>query len=355
MISSTKVIIPQVDFNITNQCNLNCNGCYSLSNYDLTGHQLWNDYKDSCQELSTKVHINEWTLYGGEPTLNPTYLDWLKGLSELWPNSNGYLLTNGFTLNDRSTKSKKLYEFLAEHADKVSVRISLHDVRKLNDMIANVKSWLKDIVDTSRYPDIEKVFNSKQNWAESYARIKDASWPDCKSWDDFKNLPQWIQDECDSQFNFSDVKFKDNLQGYKFIDVNGVTVQLDKIHWHVSGPLLPQADLKTFKLHSSDPVKAHDVCNIKNCTEFYQGKLHKCNAASHFGEFNRQYYIELTEEEERILNAYTPCDASSSIEEIRDFLEMIKHPIPQCRFCNDSPIPIETQATVKPIKFQKRI
>lgn len=348
-----KYILQDALFNIGSQCNLNCNGCYTLSNYQLNGYHRWADFKDTYKQWSEKIDITKWTIYGGEPTLNPTLPDWLAGLSRLWPDSRGQITTNGSTLTD-SSKSKQLYEFIVNSTTPIEVHISLHDIDRLSIMTNKVKSWLSDIEFTGR-TDLATITESQENWIRTYNNIRGALWPDCPSWDDFGSLPEEIQNECKEVFNFSKEIFEDTISGYKFVDKNGVTVILNKIHWHTKGPLLPQSDNKTFKLHSSDPIKAHSVCDNKLCMEFYEGKLHKCNTAGHFIEFDKQFYIDLTDDERQTMYNYQPGSGDWSVEEISTFIRLSKEHIPQCRFCTEIPEQNEIHASTKKIIFQKKI
>lgn len=45
--------------------------------------------------------------------------------------------------------------------------------------------------------------NYSFNFSESYQAVKDLSWPDCNSIDEFLTLPQWIQDECNNVHHFT--------------------------------------------------------------------------------------------------------------------------------------------------------
>lgn len=45
--------------------------------------------------------------------------------------------------------------------------------------------------------DIEKRYNN----------VKDSSWPDCRNWGDFDQLPKWIRDECINQHDLGAVRF----------------------------------------------------------------------------------------------------------------------------------------------------
>lgn len=340
-------------FNIGIQCNLNCDGCYTLSNYQLNGYHRWGDFKDTYKQWSEKIDLTMWHVYGGEPTLNPTLLDWLAGLSELWPNANGKITTNGSTLND-STKSKQLYEFIANSTTPIEVHISLHDISNLSVMTDKIKLWLSEIEFTGR-TDLNTIYESQENWLRTYNSIRGDAWPDCLSWNEFDTLPEWIQNECKEVFNFSKELFQDKISGYKFVDKNGVTVVLNRIYWHSNGPLLPQSDNKTFKLYSSDPIKAHSVCDNRECMEFYEGKLHKCNTAGHFIEFDKQFYIDLTDAERQTMYDYRPGSSDWTIEDIETFIRSSKDPISQCQFCPEKVERTEIHASTKKVIFQKKI
>ena len=41
-----------------------------------------------------------------------------------------------------------------------------------------------------------EFYMNKHTFATVYNNIRDVSWPDCESWDEFYQLPKWIQDEC---------------------------------------------------------------------------------------------------------------------------------------------------------------
>lgn len=339
-------------FNITNHCNLNCNGCATLSNFGLEGHQIWDEQKSSITKWAEIIDLTEWTIYGGEPLINPDYKNWVNGLRELWPDGQGTIQTNGYAVTAKNTE---LYDIVNQANGKILINISLHDIDKLEETIIRIKSWLRGSIIETRYLSDDAIEDSRANWAKTYDSIRAVGWPECDHWDDFKNLPDSIQKECDQVFNFSDDKFKDMLSAYCFIDENNVSVIVKKIHFHYSGPLLPQPDFKTFKLHSSDIVKAHNSCSKKHCREIYNGKLYKCATVGHFSEFDNYYDIELTNEERDILHSYKPCSSDMSYDEIVKFIVELVNPIPQCRFCPDEVLITEIHASTKKISFQKKI
>ena len=66
-------------FNITNVCNLTCNGCESFNNYLFRNHFRFDDYKHKYEKWSKLVKINVVTIHGGEPFTNPDIVNWAAG------------------------------------------------------------------------------------------------------------------------------------------------------------------------------------------------------------------------------------------------------------------------------------
>lgn len=57
--------------------------------------------------------------------------------------------------------------------------------------------------------------NYSFNIVESYNKVKDSSWPDCNSEQEFATLPQWIQDECNQLHLFAE--YQDQMIVYQHI------------------------------------------------------------------------------------------------------------------------------------------
>jgi len=72
-----------------------------------------------------------------------------------------------------------------------------------------------------------------KNWESSlknsYNDVRDPSWPDCNSWEEFDQLPSNIQDECVTQFNFSSLRAADLDNQYKSV-LDHVRQQGNKIY-----------------------------------------------------------------------------------------------------------------------------
>ena len=111
--------IPYVEFYIINVCNLACAGCNRFNNYNFTGYQRWSDYASVYQQWAEQVDVGSIGILGGEPLLNPTFLEWVQGINQLWHRKNIRIITNGFRLDRQSD----LYAVLKKHAHGVRIKI----------------------------------------------------------------------------------------------------------------------------------------------------------------------------------------------------------------------------------------
>ena len=84
-----------VEFYITNVCNLNCTNCNRFNNYAFSGHQHWAEYQKVYAEWANRINPQKISILGGEPMLNPTFIDWVEGILRLWPSTVVSVVTNG--------------------------------------------------------------------------------------------------------------------------------------------------------------------------------------------------------------------------------------------------------------------
>lgn len=347
-----KIVFPGlVGIHIINTCNFNCPGCHTFSDFDFKGYQDWQDYKHIYAEWANRIDIPEWELLGGEPTMNPTYLHWIEGLAELWPNATGVLRTNGSTIN---ANNKKLYNLLIELKQSIVVDISLHNYNRTDEVLTKVKEWLQSPCVISRHPKLSNHSEFLAFWVNSYNNIRGSEWPDCNTVDDWFCLPQEVRAECERDFNFSPDIFLDKYIGWQLIDANGITVRIHHENLFAQTPLVQDSDLNTLRFYSSDPIKAHNVCGFKNCTVFVRGELYKCNTAPHMAEFEKQYNIDITAEDLELINSVPSGKLSMTDDELADFVKNLSNPIPQCKFCTQEDNTKEIFASTKKVKFIRK-
>lgn len=282
-----KIRLSSVEFYITNVCNLTCEGCNRFNNLKFKGWQAWKDYEDVYREWGKHVDLDKIVILGGEPLLNPTLLEWVKGLRSIWPKCADrdarvpiQILTNGTRLGYYDN----LYNFCAEHGAWIGV--SLHHENYRQELFENIEKF-------------------------------------------FTNVPY---------------KYYENLQGgagttgghYSF-ESNHVKVGVWRQDSFTQNSLRinPAGDIT---LYTSDPAKAHAACNFvkHKVYHFIKGKLYKCGPVALFPELDEQFKLDLPPEDQRLVHSYQPYTIDN-IEQFKDnFSEHIDAVIPQCKFCPEN-------------------
>jgi len=275
MVPSPHIRLRLVEFYITNVCNLTCQGCNRFNNYKFSGYQKWDDYKDIYTTWSQQINPSAIGILGGEPLLNPDYMQWLLGIRQLWPRSSITTTTNGYQLN----RVNGLYEFHLLNKKNTFLSIGIHNKKSKKLILDNIKKFLVG--------PLEYKFNS-DNVYQQYMIIKDS---------------------------------------------NQVSVKVEYNWWFHQGALIQNPESSKFTLHTSDVKKAHDICHSKTCHHFMHGKLYKCGAVALFPEFAQQHEIVLSPEDQALMLGYQPLQVTDSLEVKKEFVKNLSNPIPQCRFC----------------------
>jgi hypothetical protein len=267
-----KLHIPYAEFYIINVCNLACSGCNRFNNYNFTGYQRWSDYAEVYQRWAQEVNIGSIGILGGEPLLNPTFLEWVQGINQLWPRKEIRIISNGFRL-DRQTN---LYSVLTQYR--------------------NIKLWIG--------------IHNKQHKKGIVQKVKD-----------FTQAPHTVSFNNDNPY-----------QQYMVItDANGVQVKIEYNWWFHQGAITKQDG--ALSLHQSDVIKAHDICHMKTCHHFIRGELYKCGVVALLPEFDQQHPLALNAKDRQLMMSYRPLQISDSLDTKQQFVSNLKQPIDQCRFC----------------------
>jgi hypothetical protein len=278
-----RIKIPKVEFYITNVCNLTCEDCNRFNNHDFKGWQAWDDFKETYQQWSQYVELDQVVILGGEPLLNPTLIDWIKGINQLWQ-CNVQILSNGTRINH----VHGLYEVLSTIITKANgttnknfIGISIHNQSYLEEFEQELAKFVTGPLQKLDKNHFKNRHNADFLYTDGHIRI-----------------PIWIQDK----FSSSAIKIQSNGK---------------------------------FTLHSSDPADAHAICPIAQYKSYHfiRGKLYKCGPVALFPEFDQQHEFDISPEDRTLLNSYKPL----AIEEFetlgQEFLNNIDNPIPQCKFC----------------------
>lgn len=260
------------EFYITNVCNLTCQGCNRFNSFRFKGWQSWDDYRDIYAQWSQRLKLNTVTIMGGEPLLNPTFYQWLAGIRSLWPRAQIGIASNGTQLE----KHQRLYDILKNDL-KIELGVSLHNESTKDSIIQSVERFLTGPL----------------------------------------------------THEFDDTQYREKL---RITDANGVSVLIHYNWWFHQGAVRTNEQGR-LTLHTSDINRAHEICHSKTCHHFDRGQLYKCGPAALFPEFDRQHPLDLTEEQRAIMMAVPKVSATDSDDALRDFLDHINDPIPQCQFC----------------------
>jgi len=333
----------RAEFYITHVCNYNCEHCNRFNNYHFTGQQLWKDYSNVYTQWSKRLDIGAISILGGEPLVNPSINDWISGLTLLWPTTQIEVVTNGTRLNN----VKNLYNTIKKQNGQVFLHIGLHNREQLQETIKNVLEFLDEpIVNTKIYPD-----NINELWQMEYNKIKNSDWPDCKTPNDFINLPSDIKKVC-FENNFSDEIFL-NFNGFVgIIDKNKVRVEI-----HIEDIFHKSAltrDKNKFLVHNSNPQKAHSICFEKHNHHFIKGKLYKCNVSGVLPEFYKQFHVMLSDDDKELMNSYVPLTIYDSDCVCEKFINELPNEIPQCKFCPEWLDAYNLNPSTTKIKIEKK-
>jgi len=337
-----RIPLDKVEFYITNVCNYNCTDCNRLNNYQFSGHQYWDDYKEYYKKWSKKLSLGNIAILGGEPTLNKTLNKWMYGISELWPDTKKKsVLTNGTRLG----YWKDIYQTLCD--TKVTVVVSTHGRQKYKDTVTQIENILEHPIKRNYDCDLTQ-------WINAYNDVKDPLWPACSTIDDFHNLPIDIQKECVEIHKIDPDNFIKNTGTLKLVDKNGVEFIVKYYEMFVTAPLRYNFD-DTFSVYNSNPTQAHNVCISKHCHHFVRGKLYKCHHVALLPEFEEQYNVLMTNDQRNLLHSYTPATVNNTQTELQEFVNDIKDVIPQCSLCPSTLVDVPVNASNEKLKVKKKI
>jgi organic radical activating enzyme len=275
------VIPNKVDFYITNVCNLTCENCNRFNNHRFSGWQDWTEYEPIYQEWAKRVKLTAITIMGGEPFLNPTLPDWVRGLNETF-GIEVQILTNG----TRFRYAKNLYSAMVNrpYNPKNSICVSVHLPEERAQMEEDILSFLE-------HP-VEKIEPEKNSWGTSLVGF------------------------CDK-----------NEIAVNLVNADAFGESTIRRVFHNMRPSL--------SVHDSDPFIAHQRCSFAQWKSYHfiRGKLYKCAPVALLPEFIEQTNMYLTDKQRDLIGSYKPLTIENYDEYAPAFWKELDNPIPQCAMC----------------------
>ena len=347
------------EFYITNVCNLNCNNCNRYNNFAFGGHQSWTDYADQYTEWAKLIDIEMICILGGEPLLNPEFIAWVKGVSQLWPNSFIRIATNGTQLD----RWPELYDILQASEGRIYLEVNHHGYALESTVESNIRSFLQGEIAR----DFTTNWQWRRVWREQWASVSDPGWPYIDDPDLFETLPKHIQEEYQRLCpDFDPATFKlthgDKHYSPSVIsnsitvqDANGVIIEKQMSDSFMDVAVKFDLETKQLSLHNSVPEEAMAICGFRICHAFSRGQLYKCGPVHTLPEFIQQFPVEVSVEDRALINAYQPADPGWTHDQIDTFLTGLKNgtPIPQCKFCPSAQSRKSINSSLKKIKITK--
>lgn len=94
-----------------------------------------------------------------------------------------------------------------------------------------------------------------------------------------------------------------------------------------------QPNGKSFTVYDSDPREAWQACSMKHSHTILNGLLYRCPVVGILPEFKKQYQVDLTQDQQSLLESYIPLTHECKDEDLIDFVNSVDSEMPQCRLC----------------------
>lgn len=283
-----RVRISNIEFYITNVCNLTCKNCNRFNDHDFRGWQRWSDYESQYRQWGQHVRLQRITILGGEPLLNPTICDWVDGINQIWQKS-VQILSNGTRLNHVPNLYERLIKFSVPGKRWIKnwIGISLHNENDRERCFDEIRKFLKGDITYVHHSDPRNV-NNTYTYGGQHAFVDQYGMRICV----------WEYD------SFYRAAVQKTLDG-------------------------------RFTLFNNDAKAAHSTCGFARfkCYHFIRAKLYKCGPVALFPEFDQQHAFDISDEDRLLINSYLALSADEFETRGQEFLSHIDDVIPQCKFC----------------------
>ena len=115
-------------------------------------------------------------------------------------------------------------------------------------------------------------------------------------------------------------------------------------------PAAIQPTASGFRVHDSDPELAFNACTMSTSHTIFQGKLYKCPITALLPIFCQQHNVEMTDQQQQLMNQYQPLSADCSEEELQKFAADRNTPISQCNLCPEKSVLSNVVLSPRPLR-----
>jgi organic radical activating enzyme len=285
-----------VQFYISHTCNIACPGCLSFNNYNISGHDMFADYEHETAQWSKILQPSDMSIIGGEPMSNPDLHNWVLGVRKYFDCTDLKICTNGLLINKWATHIPEWWDL------GIVVEVSAHTPAHY----------------VQAQSDIEKIIGNKN--------IKKVN---------AKTL---------AKLNIAPKYYSEDYETF-YITKNTVVAMIGKEYvfnkWGVK-----THNNNQINFFASNPIAAHNACDIKECHYIYKGELYKCGTIVGAKALIEKYNVE--ERGRQLIESYKPLQYNHP--NLQKQLEVFSQKaIAQCAMCpiNHKQITINDSDTKK--------
>ena len=154
--------IPNLEIHLTHSCNLKCESCSHYSNHGHSGILSLEEAERWFDLWHKRINPKEFSLLGGEPTINPDLVKFVLLSRGYWPEALLRIVTNGFFLHRHPELPLAM-----KKVSKAELYLTIHhnSLEYKEKILANLKlidDWIK------KYRIKVFVYESFKSWTRRY-------------------------------------------------------------------------------------------------------------------------------------------------------------------------------------------
>lgn len=155
-----KAKYPYIETHLTDQCNLNCQGCIHFSNIAEKWFYPLEQFEHDVRILSNVFETDTFKMLGGEPLLNKNIIEYLIIALKYFPDTPRVIGTNGILLTKMPDKFWK-----ACHDTKTGISVSVYPNTLTKEDLDEIRLLAKIHKVSVRLKENEPQFRAIMNWS----------------------------------------------------------------------------------------------------------------------------------------------------------------------------------------------
>ena len=293
-----------LDLVIIRSCQLACEGCCTFSDHkEINGLIEPADAEEAVKFWAQYISPGRVQLFGGEPTMHPRLIDWIRLARKYFPDSGAnWLNTNGYYLD-------KLFDHINElFVDNFTfVSVTHHTtVEPYNSLVLG------------NYAELQRLV--QEAWQK---RLPNGNW-------------QWIPNDDWSSGEYKKFIWLTNINSGQQVVIFNMTFQSGPGGKFVSHYQRRGLELKPWQDYndiSDAAARNHSMCHIKNYVQLYKNRLWKCPPRAVLNQTLETYNLQNTQEWTDYYNKYQSLGTDASEDEINQWFVRQSGPENTCNMC----------------------